>query len=87
MNINKGDRVGAIQSANAEEVKLFGYGVYEGDEIPSKEENELLHNLKLHNPKILLDNGLTVWGFQCWWGPEDEIKHVIGERRVLEVSK
>lgn len=26
------------------------------------------------NPKLTLDDGRVVWGFQCWWGPESEIK-------------
>ncbi len=26
------------------------------------------------NPCIKLDNGDIVWGRECWWGPEEEIK-------------
>jgi hypothetical protein len=26
------------------------------------------------NPKIELDSGETIWGCECWWGPEDEFK-------------
>jgi hypothetical protein len=25
--------------------------------------------------EIDLDNGHTIWGCQCWWGPEDVVKH------------
>lgn len=27
------------------------------------------HASAMGNPKIVLDNGDVVWGFQCWWGP------------------
>lgn len=33
----------------------------------------------LCNPKILLDDGRTVWGFECWWGPEDKTKKRIDQ--------
>jgi hypothetical protein len=26
------------------------------------------------NPKIRLDDGVEVWGCDCWWGDEDEFK-------------
>jgi hypothetical protein len=38
------------------------------------------------NPKIVLDNGETVWGCECWWGPEDKIKNMIGEREIVSIT-
>jgi len=38
------------------------------------------------NPRIKLDNGTIVWGFQCWWGPEDKIKDMITGRKVVMVD-
>jgi hypothetical protein len=73
----QGDRVGAIQSANSEEVMFYGYGVYEGDTIPP--------NCTISNPTIKLDNGKTVYGYECWWGPEEKVKEMIGNRKVTEV--
>ena len=55
-----GTRVGAILSAQDKEVKLFGYGTYEGDEIPP--ENVGGFNIGMPNPKILLDSGKVVYG-------------------------
>lgn len=81
-----GDRVGAVLSANQEEVRFLGYGVYEGDLIPSKEENSFLNKSVIKNPKLILDNGNTVWGFQCWWGPEEKVKEMIGNRKVILVD-
>lgn len=26
------------------------------------------------NPKIRLDDGREVWGYQCWWGPAEDFK-------------
>jgi hypothetical protein len=74
----QGDRVGAIQSANGEEVMFYGYGVYEGDTIPP--------NFPIPNPTIKLDNGKTVYGYECWWGPEEKVREMIGNRKVAEVS-
>lgn len=64
------ERVGALLSANDEEVALLGYGEHLGDVSCS-----MLGGMK--NPCIKLDNGDTVWGFQCWWGPEERIKREI----------
>ena len=76
-----GERVGAIMSADAEEVRLFGYGTYQGQEMPPEE-----LGFPILNPKILLDSGDVVWGFECWWAEEDKIREMVGNRRVVEVS-
>jgi len=34
-------------------------------------------------PKITLDNGEVVWGPECWWGAEDKIKAMIGDREIV----
>jgi len=39
----------------------------------------------LCNPRIRLDTGDVVWGCQCWWGPEDEVRSSIGDRKVVMV--
>ncbi len=67
-----GDRVGAIRDAKGDTANVYGFGVYEGEHpmtIASGSEA-----LVIPNPRIKLDNGKTIWGFQCWWGPEDAIK-------------
>lgn len=71
-------------------VNFFGYGVYLGpQEMPedkikdrciqfgaSKEEaEEKAVSLKGYvGQKIQLDNGRIVWGNECWWGLEKDIK-------------
>ena len=106
-----GDRVGAIRSADKDTVRLFGYGVYEGDHVrpdsvpgmfgttaearkmaievygPESQWTDiqrLAFRRLCENPRIRLDSGDVVWGCQCWWGPEDEIKRAIGDR-VVEI--
>ena len=82
--MNIGDRVGAVLSASEDTVNLLGYGVYDGDHVPDEEP---FHSLGITNPKITLDNGNVVWGYQCWWGPEDRVKNeMIGDRKVVEAT-
>lgn len=83
----KGSRAGAILSANDDTVKFLGYGVYEGNEVPPKDVNELLNAVGCPNPKITLDSGKVVWGCECWWGPEDKVKEKIqGYDTVVDVD-
>ena len=81
-----GNRVGAIASADKEVVRFYGYGIYAGEEVPPKEVSEFHSELELKNPKIKLDNGKVVWGCQCWWGSEEKVKQMIGNRTVEIVS-
>lgn len=81
--VKVGERVGAIQKANETSVYLFGYGVYEGNHIP---EEGWLHEANIPNPKIVLDDGRSVYGYQCWWGPEDSVKRQIGDREIIIVE-
>lgn len=86
---NAGHRVGAISSADQEVVYLFGYGTYQGEEVPPpgvRFAGMELHTLDRPNPKILLDSGKVVWGYECWWGPEARIRESIGTRRVVELD-
>lgn len=52
-----------------EGVDLLGYGVYDGLQTPPAGRT----NADV-NPRITLDNGDIVWGFECWWGPEAQMK-------------
>lgn len=68
-----GIRVGALESIDKDnkQVRLFGYGVYLGDE-PPKMFARFGGGLK--SPKIRLDNGKIVWGYMCWWSEEEAIQ-------------
>lgn len=74
-----GDRVGAISHEEEGVSYLFGYGVYEGDKLHP--------GLGFNNPCIKLDSGALVWGCECWWGPEAEIKaHVANFEKTVEID-
>lgn len=79
-----GMRVGAIQSMDEKQVHLFGFGVYEGDKVPPKE--LFGFDLGFPNPQIKLDNGKLVFGFECWWGSEEQMRAKIAGREVIEVD-
>ena len=80
-----GERVGVIHMADEAHIELYGYGTYKGEETPPKdlvEAGALFKHLgDKPNPKILLDNGKVIWGCECWFGYEDEV------RRGIEVVK
>ena len=85
-----GSRVGAIAGKNEDKVDFFGFGVYEGD---FKIENDDVYmmgiqmsSLDVENPKIKLDNGDIVYGCECWWGPEDQIKQVLDGMEINNIT-
>jgi len=69
-----GYRVGALLSITDGVAYLLGYGVYEGEHIPPADIHPILHKAGMNNPRIKLDSGKVVWGFECWWGNEQSIK-------------
>jgi len=85
-----GERVGAIHTTSADEVQLFGFGVYVGREVPGPEAAgwlaDMVREMGHDNPKIVLDSGKVVYGCECWFGPETEVRETIGGRRAVEVD-
>lgn len=87
-----GARVGVIQAADDDEVRLLGYGVRLEDSVPIQVAGkhntvlEMMHVSNLTNPTMRLDDGTLVYGAECWWGPENSVKTWIGERRVINVK-
>jgi len=73
-----GDRVGAILCASDKKLEFLGYGVYQGDTIPTKDAGgmmaKMLCEAGIPNPTIKLDNGDIVYGCECWWGDEESVK-------------
>ena len=81
--VKVGDRVGAMACANKDEVQMYGYGVYVGEEKPEVPVMGIpIEKLPpgLTNPKIVLDNGDIVWGCECWWGPEAAMQKYVDKR-------
>ncbi len=74
-----GERIGAVLSADKDNVRFLGWGVYDGD-LPCPELDGR------NNPRMTLDDGTVVWGCQCWWGNEEKMKAWLGDRRVQVVD-
>ena len=76
--VRPGDRVGCFLSVAHGRGLFLGFGTYVGEEVPPNEGlsslTGYLSGLRQANPKLVLDNGDVVWGCECWWGPEEEIK-------------
>jgi hypothetical protein len=73
--MTKGDRIGVVYlvDSNAKVVYFLGYGIYEGEEVPSEDAMGLCPAMReagQKNPKLTLDNGDVVWGGECWWDKE-----------------
>lgn len=85
-----GDRVGAVLSAANGKAKFFGYGTYQGEHVPPEDVRGPFgvrpHEIKLTNPKIVLDNGETVWGCECWWGDEKTVKEQLENTELEMIS-
>jgi hypothetical protein len=78
-----GDRVGAIQKADDTTVHFYGYGTYDGDLPHAPFDDD--PSITVPSPRITLDKGGIVWGSDCWWGDEQRIQKLIGDRTIIEV--
>lgn len=76
-DIDNKPRVIALLSARGGIVRSFGAGTYAGDFPLPPEAGGL--NFGQSSPRIILDNGKSVWGCECWWGPEDKLKSRVPE--------
>lgn len=84
-----GIRVLALADATGDTARVFGRGVYVGDEVPEGAEGFFGPEMAvagLRNPKIVLDNGQVVWGCECWWGPEAKMARYLEGRTVVSVD-
>jgi len=84
-NLKVGDRVGAFLSVEGIEVHLIGFGTYEGVELPPKGLSaftDMVNEQGHKTPKIKLDSGGFIWGCECWWGLEKEVKQFMKHERM-----
>lgn len=84
-----GDRVGVIADIEDHPLRFLGYGVYEGDFIPSgRAIGELADEMRLNKqpcPRFMLDSGEVVWGCEAQWGHEAVIRDLLVKRREYNV--
>lgn len=86
-----GTRVAAVMDAAGGEVRLFGFGVYEGDFVFGDESSTqpegfvatLAKRRGFRNPRIRLDDGKIVWGCECWWLPEETFHKRFAGLRIV----
>jgi hypothetical protein len=84
--VQVGERVGAVAYSGNGVAAIYGYGVFEGDTVPPKNRPgpaAMLGQLDIPNPTIKLDSGQTVYGCECWWGPEDAVKKSIADCEIV----
>jgi hypothetical protein len=79
-----GDRVGTVFRADEDTVYLLGFGVFEGYFVPPASAGGF--NFGIPNPRIRLDGGKEVFGCECWWGGEKEVKKMCEGRKVVAVD-
>jgi hypothetical protein len=72
--------------SNNETIRLFGFGVYDGDFIPAEDVRFLGMGVPFENPRITLDSGDVVWGCECWWGKESDFERLQHGRAIEHVS-
>lgn len=72
-----GERVGALLKGDSNCIWLFGYGVYAGEQIPEPSLNVRMFGAPMDhaNPCIVLDSGKKVYGCECWWAGEADVKN------------
>ncbi len=96
MSYEIGIRAGALLKTETDKaapenstVWLFGYGVYLGYRVPDPALGIRILGTPMdrENPCIKLDSGKLVFGCECWWGPEDKIKEMVGKfHNVIDVD-
>lgn len=87
--MKKGDRVGAILGIDGDIAEFLGYGIYDGDAVPLEAVGpfaEMLQKSEGPNPKIVLDSGKVVYGCECWWASEEEIKKKLEKCKIISMD-
>lgn len=90
MTLKKGDRAGAILGHGDGVVMLIGYGTYLGMQYPLEAAGgraEMLRKGNHKSPAIKLDDGQVVYGCECWWASEDQIRRAISSHPELRVDR
>lgn len=87
MGAKLGDKVFAVSHGDNDNIYFLGFGVYESDEIPSEDTLGMMASLlrmrEQKNPKLVLDNGESVWGCECYWGPTDQFRSFANMRKIV----
>lgn len=87
-----GDKVGAVSHEEDGIFYFFGWGTFQGREVPPEGiifgGHEICKLPPPYNkvPKIVLKSGKVVWGSECYWGEERFIREMMVGREVVLVD-
>jgi len=89
--VRLGDRVIALASIKDNVAEIFGYGTYIGEFVPDYEGergtmSDTLKKLQIPNPTIQLDNGELVYGCECWWSSESNMKNKLKDCEIKTIT-
>ena len=63
---------------------VLGEGVYDGDVVPSLEDGSGHRaGIDYLTPKIMLQDGSTIYGCECYWGDQDDMEKMIRVHEAL----
>ena len=83
--IAPGTRIGAFYALGRTRAILFGYGAYEGDFAPPEDILGTMGpvgRLGVMVPRLKLDDGTILWGCECWWATEEEVRSLMAGVRL-----
>jgi len=90
MSAKLGDKVFVVAWGDNDNIYFLGFGVYEGDEVPGEDVagmmGSLLRMREQKNPKLVLDNGDSIWGCECYWGPTDQFRSFSNMRKIVPIT-
>lgn len=84
---SEGERVIAIAYSEGNTIYYYGEGTYIGYLPIPDAVNPMFAGID--NPCILLANGKSVWGMECWWGNVEKAKKVYAkyEWKLIDIDE
>ncbi len=93
IRVEVGTRVAVLASFDEYNKKthLYGFGTYEGEEIPPpgigvNNLGQSCSDIGAMAAKLKLDDGTIIWGCECSWGPEAEVKEEIAGSEIIKAD-
>ncbi len=90
MGAKPGDKIFAVTHGDDDNIYFLGFGVFEGEEIPEEGTVGMMASLlrmrEQKNPKLVLDNGDSIWGCECYWGPADQFRSFANMRKIISTN-
>lgn len=89
--LTPGERVVAVSSSGEDDhIHIFGFGIYQGDDVVGKEAvgpvSALARATSRLTPRITLDDGNIVWGSECHIMREEELQEMLSADGIKGVA-